>query len=150
MTGRGHHIAAAGGGAGLFFWAAELVPLQDATVLGVACVLGGKAPDWLELPLWNGQGRLIPHRRITHWVLGWIAALGSSTFIDPPVSMAVAGFSIGCLIHLSGDLLTPMGVPVLHPWARTRGMQSRSPFWNEFLWVAGIWGAAVLPYWIYG
>ena len=150
MTGRGHHIAAAGGGTGLFLWACQSMSIQDATVLGVACVLGGKAPDWLEIPLWNGQGRVIPHRRITHWVSGWLAVLGTSFFMETPMSMAVAGFSIGGLIHLSGDLLTPMGVPVLHPWSRTQGMQAGSPAWKELGWIAAVWRAAFVPYWQYG
>lgn len=149
MTGKGHHIAAAGVAAGLFFWGAQLTTFSNAIHLALGCLIGGKAPDWLELPLWNGQARIIPHRRVTHWVFGWILILGASTLLTAPAGLAVTGFAIGSLVHLLGDMMTPMGVPVLHPWNRTPGAKPRSPGLTELLFVGAIWALSIVPYWIY-
>ena len=39
-------------------------------------VIGGTAPDWLEVAWWTRRKRLwITHRTLTHWGVGWLALL---------------------------------------------------------------------------
>lgn len=149
MTGKGHHLSAMGAAIGLFAWTNESGTFAEALHIALGCLAGGKAPDWLELPLWNGQARVIPHRRITHWVVGWICILGVSTLLPSPAGLAVTGFAVGCLVHLSGDLLTPQGVPVIHPWTRMKGASPAFPALTETMWVLTYWAIGIVPYWIY-
>lgn len=145
MTGLGHQIAATGAALFLALPHLEAGLIPKAGTLFLSCAGAGKAPDWLELP-WNGR-RLIPHRRITHWVLGWAIVLAyASTMLQGFASWALVGFSLGCLIHLSGDMLTPRGVPVIHPWARTKGAKLTSGSEDEWIWIFAVWSLAFLIY----
>lgn len=136
MTGTGHYIAALGGGALIAAPMFSDAPLS-AAMLAFGCASAGQAPDYLEIPYGQGR-RIIPHRRITHWLLGWVVMLVAALYHLPhPVAFLATGFSIGGLIHLSGDAITPMGVPHLHPWARTKGPRwARSGGgWFELNWI---------------
>lgn len=96
-------------------------PLQLITVF-VAGWAGGMAPDLLEVPV--GSRRLIPHRRVTHWTLGWAGCFLFSGMLyrERPWDIVLAtglAFCAGALSHCLADLPNPHGVPLLHPWERT-------------------------------
>lgn len=88
---------------------------------------GSSAPDWLEIS-WHDRGErksIIPHRRVTHWLLGWILACLASLAVFLRYTGAywavfLLAFLLSGLLHVGMDALTPMGVPVLHPWNRLR------------------------------
>lgn len=117
MTGLGHRVTA------LFSAALAYSLAEDfGLVAAVACAMSGSAPDWLEVPwrTWSGgQRRLIPHRRITHWMLGWATLAVVAWWHSGDLIWATAfGFACGGLTHLIMDLPNPAGVPILHPWNR--------------------------------
>lgn len=121
MRGTGHNVT--GFAAGLI--AAPMVasdPIEYA-LTGLAAWLGGTAPDWLEMPYSKNGGRLslIPHRRITHWVIPWaLLFFGSASSLgEHPAALALFGFAIGGLTHLAMDIPNPAGIPLIHPWKRT-------------------------------
>lgn len=64
---------------------------------------------------------VIPHRTLTHWLSFWMLALVA--LITQPMSPGVflfQGFSLGCVLHILLDAMTPMGVPVFWPTYRIR------------------------------
>lgn len=142
MNGISHKAAAIAPGLALISVGASTGDLVPGVVGFLACVAGSKAPDWLEIPLVSGQ-RVIPHRRITHWALGWlvVATLAVAPGMLPTalLQMAVFGFSLGALTHVFGDLLTPAGVPVLHPWKRTSLAGVNQVPGGEVAWVLSVW-----------
>lgn len=120
----GHHMT--GIAAGLLCAPSEPVGFCLALLGGWA---GGVAPDMLEIP-W-GARRLIPHRRITHWMLLWAGAL-ALLWLHPEspsylAYYALLGFVAGGLMHCLADLPNPTGVPVLHYWNR----------WSLDWWASG-------------
>lgn len=92
-----------------------------AGLLAAGSVAGSSAPDWLEIKCWLAGHRysLIPHRTCTHWLLGWcmLTALAWMPSVEP-LMWFVRGFTASCLVHVSMDFCTPMGVPVLLPTHR--------------------------------
>lgn len=113
-------------------WATSdmLLPWQSGTLFA-GCLFGSSSPDWLEIKTWLWGTRLsvIPHRRITHWMLGWVVAAG---WADIRVWQGGAflwcvalGFCLSSLLHVYLDYLTPMSVPVIHPWRRSRRSNAR-------------------------
>lgn len=82
----------------------------------VAGILGGTAPDWLEVAWWSRRHRLwITHRSWTHWGIAWLAllaysyqALGHRAWAPLPF-----GFAAGGVMHLLADWPNPLGVPWL-------------------------------------
>ncbi|WP_409409916.1 metal-dependent hydrolase (plasmid) [Acidithiobacillus ferriphilus] len=118
----GHHITAASMAAA---GAACALPYCDVTqiVVGVIAALGGaSAPDWLEgafrIPLTGKTIRLIPHRTLTHLPWIWaITILVGISHLPSAWGIAVAAFAAAGLLHLAMDLLSPMGIPLLIPFA---------------------------------
>ncbi len=110
MRGPGHHLT--GLAAGIAF--APSNPAEAALVI-VGGWLGGTAPDWLEIRFFGK--RLISHRRITHWLLAWVALFVAAQLNG--YNPLLAGFALGGLAHCLGDLPNPTGIPVLHPWERS-------------------------------
>jgi membrane-bound metal-dependent hydrolase YbcI (DUF457 family) len=86
----------------------------------VGGVAGGTAPDWMEVAWWSRARRLwITHRTVTHWGLGWAAALVfayESLHHARPYTTALFGFACGGLMHLFADWPNPLGVPWI--WKR--------------------------------
>lgn len=121
MQGKYHHVTGVMTALPAFALAQQLE--LHPVLVAIGCIAGGKCPDWLEIPLQNGSGRrLIPHRRITHWMFGWIAIFFLCLWwnkFDPVFPSALAGFSLGALTHILMDVVNPTGVPVLHPWRRS-------------------------------
>jgi inner membrane protein len=105
-------------------------PWQSLTLFA-GCLLGSSAPDTLEIKTWLWGTRLsvIPHRRITHWMLGWIVATGWMAFRvwqGAGFLWCVAlGYCLSSLLHVYLDYRTPMSVPVFHPWRRARRSNAR-------------------------
>ena len=95
--------------------------LEAALWLGAA-LLGGRAPDWLEVVYGRSAGRrsLIPHRTLTHWVLGWgILTYLAWTWIPPGnEQVVVMGFLATVWLHLLYDMMTPSGIPLLFPFGQ--------------------------------
>lgn len=83
--------------------------------------VGGVAPDLLEIPM--GARRLLPHRRLTHWLAFWVAGVALSLSgllpMGPLLQALCLGFFVGGVAHCLGDLPNPQGIPVLHPWNRS-------------------------------
>jgi inner membrane protein len=108
--------------------------------------LGGVAPDWLEFPV--GGRRLIPHRRVTHWMTLWVAlavvAYSNIGDFSPIVANTFLGFACGGLAHCLGDLPNPAGVPLIHPWERTS-----LDWWlsGKYDWTLGL-GSLGLALWL--
>jgi hypothetical protein len=114
-------------------------------LLGIALafaggVVGGTAPDWLEVAWWSRSRKLwITHRTLTHWGVAWIALLaGSYHFLHVhPIASAAFGFACGGLMHLLADWPNPLGVP----WIARRHSLN---WWNSGHCDALIVGAAWL------
>lgn len=88
------------------------------------CILGGTAPDWLEIARTDKEtgvrSSIIPHRTITHWLPLWILLLAVSIWFMPGFFAAAGvGFAVGGLTHLLFDIPNPMGIPVLNPRKNT-------------------------------
>lgn len=101
-------------------------------LVSIGTVLGGTAPDWMEIRKPNG-GTVIRHRTVTHWLPIWLALFFLTLGIvqknptvmdlihfDIPVFVTsfFLGFSIGGLLHLLVDIPNPMGIPILTPYRR--------------------------------
>ncbi len=102
------------------------------TVIGASMYFGASAPDWMEMPRWKGGYRfsIIPHRTLTHWPVPWIALILYAMYLPHDamlLSQILIGFSIGALLHIVMDSMTPMGVPVFVPWHRY-GFAMMAPF----------------------
>lgn len=111
MRGPGHHLTGLAAGALI----TPTVGPEALAMVGAAWV-GGTAPDWMELRIFGR--RLIPHRRITHWLGGWLAL--AIFMLHAGISNPIAlGFVAGALTHCLVDLPNPTGVPLFHPWERT-------------------------------
>lgn len=118
MERTGHVLAGFGGAiaVGAILWGQS--PITAITAAGMV-VPGSTAPDWLE---GSGGGRapIIKHRTITHWPLAYVGFAAAVFASDLPAlaQFAALGFCVGALIHLSGDMLTPLGIPMLVPTQR--------------------------------
>jgi len=122
-----HYVAGVAVGAAVAYTAQGLFTSWQLALIVLGCLWGSSAPDWMEISGWTWWGRrysLIPHREITHWLLGWVLctayvvmrARESGDFYWY-IGM---GFCIGALVHVLMDALTPMGVPLLLPFRTGR------------------------------
>ena len=109
-----------------------------------AAVLGGTAPDWLEVAWWTRARRLwITHRTLTHWGVAWIVLLVCSYRLlgVHPLAALSFGFACGGLMHLLADWPNPLGVP----WIVSRHSLN---WWNsghcDMLIVGAAWVGALL------
>jgi inner membrane protein len=116
---------------------------------------GARAPDQLELFKWMMGRRfsLIPHRTLTHWGLFWLAAcygaawlLGVSGGQRAEGLVAILfGYTLGGVIHLFFDIMTPAGIPLLTPFARRTSLNVfRSGAITEYLILIGCIGITVM------
>ncbi|ABO59627.1 membrane-bound metal-dependent hydrolase (plasmid) [Burkholderia vietnamiensis G4] len=121
-----HYAAGVVLGAGVVYATVDVFSGWQLLTIFVGCLMGSSAPDTLEIKswIWGKRISLIPHRTITHWLLGWICvclwvavrAVEVGTF-----GWCVAfGFCLSGLCHVIMDATTPMGVPMLHPYRRSR------------------------------
>ena len=127
-----------------------------AQAFAVGAVAGSIAPDLLEVPVFvPGTGKrlsLISHRTWTHYAPFWlclIAAVPLLAWPFPDVAVAVLGAALGGLLHLSMDVMTPMGLPVSWPPTRRAKRKSLHIYRNgEFIkeWgvVAAVWLVALV------
>jgi inner membrane protein len=88
----------------------------------IAAMAGASAPDWLEgafrIPLTGKTVRLIPHRTLTHLPWAWvIMILAGIAHLPSAWGIAIIAFAAAGLLHLVMDLLSPMGIPMLVPFA---------------------------------
>lgn len=120
--------------------------LINALAVSAGALLGSSLPDQLEIA-WHTGGRrkkgwfsigyedgirhsLIPHRTITHWFMLWCLVLGVSILVvtrdRTPMPLFFLGLVGSGLLHVFMDSKTAMGVPILHPWRRTKGPHKSS------------------------
>lgn len=123
MTRDGHRVT----GVAIGLVAASLMFKEHQNLIySIVCffigVIGGSAPDWLEVYWWhNGIRRsLIKHRTITHWLPLWVIFTIYCWMNIKQHELCIAGFGFGMggLMHLAMDIPNPMGVPIIHPWKR--------------------------------
>lgn len=109
----------------------------------------------------------VTHRGVTHTLsfalavggvfAGAVLALSQSGSTPLPlgeaatsVAFAFAVGTFGILAHLAGDVLTPMGVPLLWPFSSRKYTVSLtradSTFWNTAFFVLGVFATAVAGY----
>lgn len=115
MTPTTHNLTAVALALGVF----AVLPTYEAVEFGIGCLLGGRAPDWLEIAgysrLTDRRWSLIPHRTLTHWPWLWMLLLIltiPSVHYGGQGALVVSGMAAGCLLHIGMDYLTPMGVPL--------------------------------------
>lgn len=128
MRGAAHSLAGLGTAATVVvLWPESSV--HSPLIPAVSVFVGACAPDRLE---WG-----IPHRTLTHWTLGWAVLALSAWFVLGVTSLAllIMFFALGALVHISGDALTPMGVPILRPFERISFVRTRV-FLAEPLWIS--------------
>jgi len=130
MTKQGHQRISVG--VALMTVAGEYALTHTWAWVGIAAIfaiIGGTAPDWLEIAKWKNGVRqsVIPHRTITHWMMMWMGLLGYAAFqlhqpnhssLEIIAFTVLLGFTAGGLSHVFSDYLTPMGVPVINPMRR--------------------------------
>ena len=126
MTGRGHRALGLAVGVALLPFVEPLTGFVGGALVVAGAWLGSTAPDWLEIRLSHGpggSGTIIRHRTLTHVLLFWIfLCFFSGCLIFLPgravEGCALYGFALGGVSHWIGDVGTPMGVPVWHPFRR--------------------------------
>lgn len=105
-----------------------------AGIFVAGCLLGARAPDWMEVARFNRQTgqrtSLLPHRTLTHWPWPWLALLVLSTMtaLEPGpnklTGVALAGFTAAGLLHIGTDCLTVMGCPLgINPFGRRTSLR---------------------------
>ncbi|MHB8140152.1 MAG: metal-dependent hydrolase [Vulcanimicrobiaceae bacterium] len=103
---------------------ATIVVCSDPTLmgllLGAGVLVGGNAPDLLELHLPGSTAAmpvsLIPHRTIMHYPWFYVALLfGAHFLLTPPWSWFLGGCALGALLHLLIDSVSPHGIPLFSP-----------------------------------
>ena len=118
----GHHITAASMAAAGAACALPYCDITQITVGVIAAIAGASAPDWLEgaftIPLTGKTIRFIPHRTLTHLPWAWaIMILVGIIHLPSTWGVAITAFAAAGLLHLVMDLLSPMGIPLLIPFA---------------------------------
>lgn len=136
MNGPDHRYSGVVTGLAVIFCARALIPMPLPLAAGFLTYAGATAPDWMERPLGI---RLIPHRTITHWWAIYAGAMcGAFFYFEIAQSVLIASFCIGALVHISGDALTPMGVPALTPFTRRKLSLKATASTVRTLWMLGI------------
>lgn len=97
-------------------------------LVALGILLGARGPDRMEIPSFNRRTNtrhsVIPHRTITHWPTLWIVmtaicwAILSLThdFLLYNIACVAMGFCVAGWLHLTMDIMTPMGIPLLTPF----------------------------------
>ena len=73
-------------------------------------ILGGTAPDWLEI-LASKAGYPVKHRTVTHYLSYWVALSGFGAFVWD-FQGVIFWFGVGGLTHVLADSLTVSGIPL--------------------------------------
>jgi len=123
----------------------------EAAMVAAGVMLGARAPDWTEFARWHNERRysLIPHRGPTHWPGTWLIGLiASLVFLEMPYREPAAGFFAAALLHLAMDIMTPTGIPLLHPFARkvSLNVYRSGAFLSEFALTAICWSGALIVF----
>ncbi len=149
-----HNLTAVALAAGMF----TVLPTDKTAEYSFGCLLGARAPDWLEIAgynrMTNHRWSLIPHRTLTHWP--WLLLL---VLTVPAVlsgghgALGATGLTVGCLLHIGLDYLTPMGVPLsINPfgvrsslrWVRTGSVDEMMVNLTALVSVGLIWSIAAV------
>lgn len=131
---------------------------SEFAVAVAASSVGSLLPDRLEIARWKEEGwflnkrkvrkSLIPHRTFTHWPVFWIAVgvAGFATFTDVHLRIAAVALSVGALVHILGDAMTPMGVPLWNPLGRKYSLRWVRSLVAEWLIAWGFLASSVAIY----
>lgn len=113
-------------------------------------MMGASAPDYLEVNYGpHGGRRLITHRTWTHQPLLWLAATAALLFLywqRTPYHLFALAWLCSGLLHLSMDLLTPMGIPLGLPWGKRTSVTLYRTGGSEWPIVIVVWLIAIGPY----
>ena len=155
MSPTGHKFTAAALGIVLSVPVLEKGQALEAALVLAGVMFGARVPDWSEMARWIDGKRysIIPHRGPTHWPGTWIAGLLLSVlYLQPPVREAAIGFFAAALLHLAMDIMTPSGIPLLHPFDKNRSITvyRSGAFIPETLLTLACWISAVLYLWLSG
>jgi membrane-bound metal-dependent hydrolase YbcI (DUF457 family) len=97
-------------------------------LVSMGIMVGARGPDRLEIPSFNRKTKtrhsIISHRTLTHWpplwvaltYICWSALLSSHDFLIYSMSSVAVGFCAAGWLHLTMDIMTPMGIPLLTPF----------------------------------
>ena len=143
MHGRAHQIVGSAFGIMALLSAGIQNPLA-LTFGAVVGLIGGTAPDWLEIHYSPGC-RVIKHRTFTHWVPLWVLAYGylkAHWQVAPLWSVPALAFVGAGLSHLIMDWPNPAGVPFVWPTVR-HSLKWWTSGAHEKLLIAISWGLAV-------
>ncbi len=121
MSPTGHKFTAAALGVALSapLFANEL--MMESVMCFAGAMFGARVPDWSEVAKWVDGKRysLIPHRGPTHWPGTWIIGLVlSMMYLESPYKEPMIGFFAAAILHLILDIMTPSGIPLLHPFSK--------------------------------
>ena len=89
-----------------------------------ALTVGGTFPDLMDgiiagpsRDIWEGI-----HRTFSHWPVLYPIALAILTFtgvgLPDYIYLLICAFLTGCLVHISCDFFTPMGIPLYPPFTK--------------------------------
>lgn len=123
---------------------------SSASIAACAVVFGGKAPDYLELPLWflGKRFSLLAHRTITHTWWLWVVFIGMGYHMKTCWDFIFLGYGIGAIVHILQDWTTPMGIPVVNPYGKRMSLGLSRNYFQELL-LCGILAASMgLVFWI--
>ena len=115
-----------------------------AVIAVITGILGGTAPDWLEVAFWTRRRKLwITHRTATHWGIGWLGLLWWSyaTLQSHVWAAAVLGFAAGGVMHLLTDTPNPRGIPWVY---KHRSLNLWASGQCDFIVVGLAWVSAAL------
>lgn len=131
-------------------YAAEMY--MEAAVIAAGALWGARAPDWSEVAKWvnNKRYSLIPHRGPTHWPGTWLVGLVlSMQYLESPYREIGIGFFASALLHLVMDIMTPTGIPLLHPFQKKKTsfrVYRSGTFLSESALVVTCWAVAAASY----
>lgn len=126
MSPTGHKFTAAALGVALATPLLAQGEVMESALCLAGAMFGARVPDWSEMARWIDGKRysLIPHRGPTHWPGTWLAGLILSImFLPSPIKEPAIGFFAAAILHLIMDIMTPSGIPLLHPFAKNRAFR---------------------------
>lgn len=146
MTGASHKLSGliCAGAATYTAMTAYAMSLADTASIALPLYIGATAPDWMECPV--GRLRWVPHRTLTHWWGTWATIAAVAFFyLETSLAVPILFFCVGSLVHISGDAVTPMGVPWLTPMRRKPVGFAANGIGAEIRWLFLVSAIAAAP-----
>lgn len=126
MMGRGHMGTGLATSSYLVYSGLEPIVMG---ILAATIFIGSVFPDRMEK---IGPIRILAHRGLSHWILGWVAVFSGSFYYvnanpDQIWVWGIVGLSFGSLVHIMGDVPNYQKVPLF----------SLKPSFSLGLWKSG-------------